>query len=115
MKPVVWMGDSLERMRRASPEIRSDAGYQLELVQDGEMPTDFRPIPDVGNVVVEIRMHGVLEFRVFYLARFAEAVYVLHSFEKKTQATRLGDLELGRRRDRALLEQRAKLYGGGTV
>ena len=93
------MGDSLERIRRASPEVRSDAGYQLELVRDGEMPTDFRPMPDVGSGAVEIRLLGI----------FAEAVYVLHCFDKKTQATRPGDLELGRRRFRALLEQRTNI------
>ena len=86
--------------------IRSDAGYQLDLVQRGEMPTDFRPMPDVGSGVMEIRVHGEGEFRVFYVARFQEAVYVLHSFVKKTRPTRKGDTELGKRRYAALLELR---------
>ena len=74
------MGDSLERLRQASEDVRSDAGYQLGLVQRGGMPTDFRTMPDVGPGVVEIRLHGASEFRVFYIARFEEAVYVLHCF-----------------------------------
>ena len=72
----------------------------------GEAPTDFRPMPDVGAGVMEIRVHGDNEFRVFYVARFQEAVYVLHGFVKKTQATRKTDIELGRQRYAAMLELR---------
>jgi phage-related protein len=78
----------------------------LELVQAGEIPTDFRPMPDVGPGVMEIRVHGAAEYRVFYVARFEEAVYVLHCFTKETQATRRTDLDLGRQRYKAVLEQR---------
>lgn len=105
-KPVVWLGDSLSRLRAASAEIRSDAGYQLDLVQRGEMPADFRPMPDVGPGVMEIRVHGENEFRVFYVARLREAVYVLHCFVKKTRGTKKADIELGKRRYAALLELR---------
>ena len=106
MKPVVWLGDSLARLRVAPAEIRSDAGYQLDLVQRGEPPTDCRPMPDVGSGVMEIRVHGEKEFRVFFVARFPEAVYVLHSFVKKTQATRKSDIELGKQRYAVMLELR---------
>jgi phage-related protein len=106
LKPIVWMGDSLERLRAAPVDIRSDAGYQLELVQAGEAPTDFRPMPDVGAGVMEIRVHGGSEYRVFYVARFAEAVYVLHCFVKKTRATRQADMDLGRHRYGLVLEKR---------
>ena len=51
-------------------------------------------MPEVGSGVMEIRLHGHNEFRVFYVARFAEAVYVLHCFVKKTQATRKADIDL---------------------
>jgi len=103
----MWLGDSLERLRKAPEDIRSDAGYQLELVQRGDAPDDFRPMPDVGPGVMEIRLHGIDEHRVFYVARFQEAIYVLHYFVKKTRKTRDADLELGRRRYRALLQQRS--------
>ena len=63
-------------------------------------------MPDVGSGVMEIRVHGDNEYRVFYVARFEEAVYVLHCFVKKTQETRKADLELGRKRYAALLEAR---------
>jgi phage-related protein len=100
------MGDSRARLQSAPADIRSDAGYQLSLVQSGEMPEDFKPMPDVGPGVMEIRIHGDNEYRVFYLARYDEAVYVLHCFVKKTQATRKADLELGRKRYIALIEAR---------
>ena len=100
------MGDSRARLQSAPAEIRSDAGYQLDMVQRGEMPKDFKPMPDVGSGVMEIRVHGDNEYRVFYVARYEEAVYVLHCFVKKTQATRKDDLDLARRRYSALIESR---------
>lgn len=108
-KPIFWLGDSLERLREAPADIRSNAGYQLDLVQRGEIPADFKAMPDVGSGVMEIRLHGANEFRVFYVAKFEEAVYVLHCFVKKTQATRKTDLDLGRQRYTALLEARKSL------
>jgi len=106
LKPIAWLGDSLARLCAAPADIRSDAGYQLDLVQRGEAPADFRPMPDVGSGVMEIRLHGDNEFRVFYVARFEEAVYVLHCFVKKTQTTRKADIDLGKQRYAALLELR---------
>lgn len=106
MKRVAWLGDSLARLRAAPADIRSDAGYQLDLVQRGEVPADFRPMPDIGPGVMEIRLHGENEYRVFYVARFEEAVYVLHCFVKKTRATRKAEVDMGRQRYRALLEAR---------
>ena len=75
------------------------------------MPADFRPMPDVGPGVMEIRLHGATEFRVFYVARFEEAVYVLHCFSKKTQATRRADLSVGKQRYSALLRMRQSSQG----
>jgi len=106
LKPIFRLGDSLVRLRGAPAAIRSEAGHQLDMVQRGESPADFRPMPDVGSGVMEIRLHGDNEYRVFYDARFAEAVYVLHCFVKRTQATRKADLDLGRHRYAALLEGR---------
>ena len=106
LKPLKWLGDSLDRLQAAPANIRSDAGYQLELVQRGETPADFKPMPDVGSGVMEIRLHGDNEYRVFYVARFEESVYVLHCFVKKSQSTRKADLDLGRQRYSALLDRR---------
>jgi phage-related protein len=96
---------------RPRQTIRSDAGYQLDLVQRGEAPADFRPMPDVGAGVMEIRLHGDNEFRVFYVARFEETVYVLHCFVKKTRATRKADVDLGRQRYVAMIEMRRSKQG----
>ncbi len=68
---------------------------------------------DVGAGVVEIRIHTGSEYRVVYLARLEEAVYVLHSFEKKTQKTPLRDLELASARLAALMQQRNEERKGG--
>lgn len=99
MKPVRFLGDSLQRLRDFSKEARHDAGYQLEKVQRGEQPDDFKPMPAVGKGVEEIRLTDESgAYRVIYVARRAEAVYVLHAFQKKTQATSKRDIDTAKRR-----------------
>ena len=84
---------------RAFPEdARRQAGYQLRRVQFGEMPSDWKPMPGVGSGVYEIRIHTGTEHRVFYIAKFAEAVYVLHAFEKRTRKTRQAEINLAKQR-----------------
>lgn len=93
---------------RAFPvHARRDAGYQLYRVQAGHDPTDWKPLPRVGAGVREIRLHADGEYRVLYLTR-PEAVYVLHAFLKKRQATRKLDLDLARVRLRELLRERRR-------
>jgi phage-related protein len=94
LKRVVWHGDTLGRVRSFPPGARQDAGFQIGRVQRGLEPRDWKPMPTVGPGVVEIRIHCVNEYRVFYLARTAEAVHVLHAFVKKTQKTRQSDIKL---------------------
>jgi phage-related protein len=106
MKHVEWLGDSLDRLREFEPEAMHLAGYQLERVQAGMEPSDFKPMPSVGLGVNEIRIRTTGAYRVFYVAKFAEAVYVLHAFQKKGNKTPKEDLELGRRRFRALVQTR---------
>jgi len=84
-------------MRGLSAAARREGGYQLYRVQIGLEPGDWKPMRSVGPGVIEIRIHAGGEYRVFYVARFEEAVYVLHAFEKRTRQTRQADLELGRR------------------
>ncbi len=105
-KPVVWVGSSRERLRAFPAEARRDAGHQLHVVQLGLPAADWRPMPSVGAGVVELRLHAAGEHRVVYVAKFAEAVYVLHAFEKKTRQTREADLGLARRNLAAVLQQR---------
>jgi phage-related protein len=106
MKPVDWVGSSLSDLRRFDADARSEAGYQLDKVQRGEEPTDWKPMPSVGMGVNEIRIHGATEDRVIYIAKFAEAVYVLHAFTKKTQQTSPKDIEVARKRFAQLIRER---------
>lgn len=89
----------MERLREFPEDARHDAGYQLELVQRGQQPDDFKPMPTIGKGVEEIRVRddsGI--YRVIYTARLADAVYVLHAFQKKTQATSKRDLDMAKER-----------------
>jgi len=108
MKPIVWCGDSLERIRDFPDDARRLAGHQLDKVQRGINPDDWKPMPSVGLGVREIRVRTPGQFRVMYLAKFEEAVYVLHAFGKKTQRTAKQDLELATTRFRELLAERRR-------
>ena len=99
MKRLRFLGDSLTCLREFSEDARHDAGYQLEKVQRGEQPDDFKPMPSIGKGVEEIRIwDDTGTYRVVYTARLADAVYVLHAFQKKTRATATRDIELARKR-----------------
>ena len=99
-KSIVWIGSSRDDVRRFPRDARRKAGLELRAVQRGQEPTDFKPIPSVGAGVYEIRIHAQGAYRVFYVAKFEEAIYVLHAFQKKTQKTGRRDLEIGRQRYR---------------
>ena len=102
MKTLRFIGTSLDDLRDFPAEARRQVGFELDAVQRGMMPTDFKPMPTVGAGVYEIRVHVLGEWRVMYVARFEQSVYVLHAFQKKTQRTRKEDLELAARRYRDL-------------
>jgi phage-related protein len=107
MKPIQFEGDSLKQLRGVPKPVRDDLGYQLYLVQRGKQPLDFKPMPSVGPGVEEIRVRDASgAYRAMYTARFAEAVYVLHVFQKKTRATSSQDIELAAKRHAALLRRR---------
>ena len=72
---------------------------------------DWKPMPSVGLGVQEIRIHTGTEHRVLYVAKFAEAVYILHAFEKRTRRTAKDDLDVARHRMQLLLNQRARRTG----
>ena len=109
LKPVKWLGDSREQIRDFPDWPRHEAGYQLERVQAGRDPKDWKPMPSIGIGVNEIRVRDESgAFRVIYLAKFTEAVYVLHAFQKKARNTAQADIDLARRRFRALIEERKR-------
>jgi len=108
MKKLRWVGRSYEDLCNFPAAARSMAGVELMTVQMGLEPNDWKPLKTVGSGVREIRLHAGKEYRVIYVAKFGESVYVLHAFEKKTQKTRKSDLDLARRRFKEVLNHRRK-------
>jgi phage-related protein len=106
LKPVTWIGSSKRDLSTCTPAVRRVAGFELQQVQSSIDPTDWKPMTTIGPGAREIRVHVDGELRVFYVATFPEAVYVLHVFEKKTQKTSARDLALGQTRYRSMLEGR---------
>jgi phage-related protein len=109
VKPVKFFGNSLEILRSFPVRVRREAGYQLDKVQFGNSPSDWKPMKAIGNGVMEIRItdsNGA--FRVIYVAKFKEAIYVLHCFQKKSQATSKIDLKLAESRYKELLKELAQ-------
>jgi phage-related protein len=101
-KPLIWLGSSRQDLRAFPALARRLAGFQLRRVQQGLDPDDWKPMQAVGPGVREVRIQIAGAHRVFYLATRAEALYVLHAFEKKTQKTSARDLRIGRERFRAI-------------
>ena len=107
MKPVRFLGDSLKCLRDFPEDARQDVGYQLDKVQRGEQPDDFKPMQSIGKGVEEIRVRDDTgAYRIIYIARFAEAVYVLHVFPKKAQATPSRDIDIAKERLAQLMRGR---------
>jgi phage-related protein len=105
-KPIQWLGSSLDDLSNFPDSARRRAGFQLRAVQAGEDPSDFKPMSVVGAGVQEIRIRTEDAYRIFYIARFEEAVYVLHAFQKKTQKTSKLDIEIGQKRYQQMLQYR---------
>lgn len=98
MKSIQFAGSSQDDLRSFPIEARRECGWELNRVQHGLMPTDFKPMLNVGSGAYEIRVHALGEWRVIYVAKFAQTIYVLHAFQKKTPKTRKEDIELAARR-----------------
>lgn len=107
-KPLYWLGSSLDDVRTFPADARRAAGYELGRVQQGMMPTDWKPMTTVGAGVYEIRVHTRVEHRVFYVAKYSDAVYVLHAFEKRTRRTPQTEIARARTRLADLLHRRAR-------
>jgi phage-related protein len=108
-KPVKFRGNSLDELRSFPEDAKREAGHQLDQVQNGQEPDDWKPMTSIGKGVKEIRVRDAAgAFRVVYVAKFADAVYVLHCFQKKSEKTSKVDLELSEKRYRELLEELGK-------
>ncbi|MGA2058343.1 MAG: type II toxin-antitoxin system RelE/ParE family toxin [Bradyrhizobium sp.] len=105
-KPVEFRGSALDDLRGFPQAARREAGYQLDQIQRGREPDDWKPMNAVGRGVREIRIRDAAgAFRVLYVAKFDDAVYVLHCFQKKTQKTSKADVNLAAQRYRDLLKE----------
>lgn len=107
-KPLNWLGNSLDVVKNFAQEAKKEAGHQLGRVQQGHDPVDWKPMETVGSGVKEIRIRIEKAYRVLYVAKFPEAVYVLHAFEKKTPKTSKIDLDLASTRYRQFVNERKK-------
>lgn len=96
LKPIEWVRSSRSALKKFPDDARYQAGSELFRVQEGKTPTDWKPMPSVGAGVMEIRIHLQNEYRVLYVAKFEEAIYVLHCFKKKTRKTVQHDIEIAR-------------------
>ena len=105
MKLLKFAGSSLSDLREFPAEARRAAGFELWQVQCGLMPSDFKPLLGVGPGAYEIRVRVEGEWRMIYVAKYSDNIYVLHAFRKKTRKTRKDDLELAHRRYRQIKEQ----------
>jgi phage-related protein len=109
VKDLKFRGSSLKGLCEFPKDARREAGYQLDRIQNGLEPEDFKPMPDVGPGVQEIRIRdeaGI--FRVLYVAKFEGAVYVLHCFQKKTQRTAKSDLNVAGKRYAELVKEQKR-------
>ena len=109
MKPVTFLGDSLDDVRSFPGDARRDVGFQIDRLQRGFDPDDWKPMKTVGPGVREIRVREASgAYRVIYIAAFEDAVYVLHAFQKKTPATAKRDLDLATARFKELVRRHGR-------
>lgn len=98
MKPLKFVGSSLDDLRNFPDEARRAAGFDLRAIQAGLEPSDWRAMPGIGAGAREIRIHLLGEWRVIFVAKFQKAVYVLHAFQKKTKKTSQQDIDIASKR-----------------
>ena len=106
MKRIEWLGTSLNSVRDFPKDARTLIGQELQLVQSGFMPTNFKAMPSVGSGAYEIKVREGNQYRVIYVAKFSDHVYVLHCFVKKTPKTSKPDLDMAKNQYAALLKRK---------
>ncbi len=105
-KSIYWVGSSLKDLLDLPNEVKREAGYQLHRVQNGLEPENWKPFQEVGSSVKEIRIYDQGgAFRVMYIAKFSEKIYVLHAFQKKTQKTNQNDINIAKTRYKSIVNE----------
>ena len=105
-KEIRWVGSSFDDLLAFPDEARRKAGFQLSKVQAGLEPDDWKPFAAVGSGTREIRINeanGI--YRVMYVTKFVEAIYVLHCFQKQSQVTSRHDRAIAEARYRAVFNE----------
>lgn len=104
-KSVFWLGRSRDIVKVFAKVARAEIGYQIYRIQQGLMPTDYKPMPHIGKGAFEICLHRPHEHRIIYVTKLKERIYILHAFEKKTQKTSRKDLEIARKNYQDLIHR----------
>lgn len=115
IKPLVWVGSSRVDIQAFPEGARRALGYQLFTLQSGGTPRDWKPMTSVGPGVAELRVRAGGAYRLLFLARFKDCVYVLHVFRKKSRKTASLDLQLGRARLAAVLRTRSRTHAASDA
>jgi len=106
MKEVEFLGNALDELRAFPADVRRQAGHQIDRLQRGLDPDDWKPMRTIGSGVREIRIRDKDgAFRVIYVAKFEDAVFILHCFQKKSARTSRADINLAVQRYRHLLQE----------
>jgi phage-related protein len=108
MKELKFMGNSQECLADFPEQVKREMGFELWQVQLGLMPSDFKPMPTVGAGAYEIRVKLQGQWRVIYVAKQEDAVYVLHCFHKTSPKTAQPDIDLAVRRYQLIGVQHGK-------
>ena len=107
---IAWEGDSREVLQSFPEDVRQNFGFELWQLQQGERPSDYRPLPSIGTGVFELRDQDERAwYRVVYLSRINDVIYVLHCFEKKSREMPRKDFEKAKQRLKAV---RTRLAAG---
>jgi phage-related protein len=106
LKKIEWIKASRRILREFPQETRQQAGAELQRVQEGKEPVDWRPMPSVGLGTIEIRIHEPHEHRVLYVAKFPEAIYVLWCFDKKMTKSPKMEIKTARKAYAEMQKQR---------
>jgi len=115
VKPIAFVGSSLDSLREFPVDARRESGYQLDRVQHGMEPGGWKPMSTVGGGVREIRVRGQGgAYRIIYVAKFADRVYVLHCFQKRAQKTAKADLDIAASRYKQILSEHREKGGEQT-
>lgn len=105
-KPIYWVGTSYKDLLSFPDEVKQEAGYQLHRIQNGFDPENWKSFQQIGSGVKEIRIsESKNTYRIIYVAKLANQIYVLHSFQKKTQKTSLKDIDIATARYKAIKKE----------